>query len=71
MLSGQVEVQCGRCGKPQHRHYSRATLRAICFECRAVRQKERAQAIKQRAGGCDKQRAGAVCLLGMAGNVTA
>ena len=48
-LSVQIEVSCRDCGKLQRRHYTRASLPAVCFDCRAQLQKLATAARKMRA----------------------
>jgi hypothetical protein len=44
----QVEVLCRDCGKPQRRHSMRATLPAVCFDCKAKQQATQAKKIRSR-----------------------
>jgi len=48
-LSVQIDVSCRDCGRLQRRHYTRASLPAVCFDCRAQLQKLATAARKIRA----------------------
>jgi hypothetical protein len=49
ILTEQVDVLCRDCGKSQRRHSMRATLPAVCFDCKTKQRKQATKAKKIRS----------------------